>query len=85
MKTNRYRIFEDVPKKKVRTGKGETLVKRLERQLKKHKFDYTIRYRKGRMRNDLTETVGAYPRAAEMDGYDKTTGYWTVTWKENNQ
>lgn len=81
----RYRIFEDIPKKKVRKGKGEVLVERLTKGLRAKRVDYTVKYRKGRMRNDLSETVTAYPRAAEMDGYDKSTGYWEVTWKENHQ
>jgi len=81
---NRYRIFENVPKKKVRKGKGEVLAERLTKQLRAKRIDYTVKYRKGRMRNDLIETVGAYPRAAEMDGWDKSTGYWEISWKENS-
>jgi len=82
---NRYRIFEDVPKKKARSGKGEQLAERLAKMLRGKKIDYKMKYRKGRMRNDLIETVGTYPRAAEMDGYDKSTGYWEITWKGNSR
>jgi hypothetical protein len=82
---NRYRIFEDVPKKKARTGKGEVLAKRIARSLRARKIDFTMKYRKGRMKNDLIETLSYWSRAAEMDGWNESTGYWEIKWKGNSK
>lgn len=80
---NRYRIFEEVPKKKVRKGKGQVLVQRLTKRLKRQGINPKVRYQQERMKDDLTETISTYCRAART--HLEPVGFYEITWKENER